>query len=209
MERYAMRLVTVLALVAGVGCEDEPLQVATARNFRPPSAVSPAPSADAGPTDESEGEGEGEATTYADETFVELDVRNRDPFRSFATIFEAQPERTERDVPVQMPEVAVADMRLIAIISGVAQPRAMIQDPQGVGHTVRRGAYIGRSEVVQIGGRDSTAVRLNWRVERIRPGEVVLAREDPVAPDRPPMTRIMTLYDEESEGNVALAQPSR
>ena len=108
-----------------------------------------------------------------------------------------------------MPEVAVADMRLIAIVSGVAQPRAMIQDPQGVGHTVRRGAYIGRSEVVQIGGRDSTAVRLNWRVERIRPGEVVLAREDPGAPDRPPMTRIMTRYDEESEGSVALAQPPR
>ena len=81
-----------------------------------------------------------------------------------------------------MPEVAVADMRLIAIVSGVAQPRAMIQDPQGVGHTVRRGAYIGRSEVVQIGGRDSTAVRRNWRGERIRPGEGVLAREDPVAP---------------------------
>ncbi|MCA9601050.1 MAG: hypothetical protein KC417_03435, partial [Myxococcales bacterium] len=36
---------------------------------------------------------------------------------------------------------------------------------------------------------------LNWRVDRIRPTEVVLAREDPTAPNRPAITRVIPLYD--------------
>jgi type IV pilus assembly protein PilP len=87
-------------------------------------------------------------------------------------------------------------MRLVAIISGVAQPRAMLLDPTGVGHVVKRGDYLGRPEVLQTGGAESMPVTLNWRVARIRAGELVLTREDPTAPDRPPLTRSLPLYEE-------------
>ncbi|MEM9075306.1 MAG: hypothetical protein AAGE52_42810, partial [Myxococcota bacterium] len=80
--------------------------------------------------------------------------------------------------------------------SGVAQPRAMLQDPAGVGHVVKIGQYVGRAEIIQTGGADSMPVTLNWRVARIRTGEVVLTRDDPTGPDRPPLTRVIPLYEE-------------
>ena len=43
------------------------------------------------------------------------------------------------------------------------------------------------------------AVTLNWRVDRIRPNEVVLTREDPTAPNRPPLTRIIPLHTEDED----------
>ncbi|MEZ4248985.1 MAG: hypothetical protein R3B99_12165 [Polyangiales bacterium] len=136
-----------------------------------------------------------EAIQYGDDVFVEADVQNRDPFRSFAKAFRTRavvvPQRT-----VLMPSTAIEEMRLVAIISGVAQPRAMLLDPTGVGHVVKRGDYIGRPEVLQTGGAESMPVTLNWRVARIRSGEVVLTREDPTAPDRPPLTRSLPLYEE-------------
>ena len=135
---------------------------------------------------------------YRDEDFVELDTGNRDPFRSFANIFKVQnvsaPQRR-----VLLPMTSIDEMRLIAIISGVAQPRAMLQDPNTVGHVVKRGDYIGRAEVIQTGGSDSMPVTLNWRVDRIRAGEVVLTRDDPTAPDRPPLTRVIALHEDDGQ----------
>lgn len=73
----------------------------------------------------------------------------------------------------------------------------MLVDPLGVGHVVERGDYIGRPEVVQAGtGAEGMPVTLNWRVDRIRPNEVVLTREDPTAPDRTPLARVIPLHDE-------------
>ena len=86
-------------------------------------------------------------------------------------------------------------MKLIAIVTGIATPRAMLTDTSSVGHVVRRGDYIGRPEVVQAGGGEGMAVTLNWRVDRIRAGSVVLTREDPSSPDKPPLTRVIPLHE--------------
>ena len=135
------------------------------------------------------------ALSYVDNDFVEVDVSNRDPFRGFATVFR---QRVVSAVQrrVIMSSVAVDDMRLIAIISGVTQPRAMLQDATGVGHVVKIGDYIGRAEVLQTGGADSMPVTLNWRIARIRSGEVILTRADPTNPENPPLTRSLPLYEE-------------
>lgn len=183
-----------LVLLAALGCDD-PVVVS---NNAPTPTPTPAPT---GPTPAAPVEmaspdaGVAEAVQYGDDVFVEADVQNRDPFRSFAKAFRTRavvvPQRT-----VLMPTTAIEEMRLVAIISGVAQPRAMLLDPTGVGHVVKRGDYIGRPEVLQTGGAESMPVTLNWRVARIRSGEVVLTREDPTAPDRPPLTRSLPLYEE-------------
>jgi len=139
---------------------------------------------------------------YHDEDFVEVDIESRDPFRDFARTFatrtSAAPQRR-----VLMPTTSIDEMSLIAIISGVPQPRAMLVDPAGVGHAVKRGDYIGRPEVIQTGGAEGMPATLNWRVDRIRPSELVLTRSDPSAPDQPPLTRSIPLH-QEGEAELAL-----
>ena len=186
-----MKLVACVGLVGA--CEPEPpLRTQPVR----PRAVQqrkPAPPIDAGMA----------TFELREEDFVEDDVRNRDPFRSYAHIFKVSPPKIVQR-RVLMPDVAIDDMRVIAIVTRIPQPRAMIVDPAGVGHIVRRGDYIGRAEVVRTGGADGITVTLNWRVERIRPSEVVLVREDPTAPDRAPLRRVLPLHDEEEEATQTL-----
>jgi len=141
---------------------------------------------------------------YTDDDFTELDIQNRDPFRSYAKAFKAQAAAPAQR-RVLLPSTSLDEMQLIAIVTGIATPRAMLTDTAQVGHVVRRGDYIGRPEVVQSGGSEGMPVTLNWRVDRIRAGSVVLTREDPTAPDKPPLTRVMPLH--EGGEPVSIANP--
>lgn len=207
MVRARTRLVATILLGASLAaCEQEPIVVGRAGQ-----QVEPTPGGDpaAAPGATEPGGGSGaeatpdagvEALSYRDEDFVEADT-NRDPFRSYAELFVARPARAPQvQRQVIMPRTSIEEMRLIAIISGVANPSAMLVDTDGTGHTVRRGDYLGRPEVVQSGGEDAVPITLNWRVDRIRPGEVVLTREDPTAPNRPPLTRVIPLHEGEARG---------
>jgi type IV pilus assembly protein PilP len=131
---------------------------------------------------------------YTDDDFLERDIQHRDPFRSFARAFKAQAAAPAQR-RVLLPSTSLDEMKLIAIVTGIATPRAMLTDTAQVGHVIRRGDYIGRPEVVQTGGSEGMPVTLNWRVDRIRPGSVVLTREDPTSPDKPPLTRVMPLHE--------------
>lgn len=135
---------------------------------------------------------EREPLVFKDEDFVES-TRNRDPFHSYTLSFRAKaPEEMQRRVI--MPTTAVEEMRLIAIVSGMPRPKAMLVDPMQVGHVVERGDYLGRPKVVQATG--SVSMTLNWRVDRIRENEVVLTQQDPTDPTRTALTKIIPLRDE-------------
>lgn len=177
-----------------VGCGGETINVGPPPTPPPPTTTVAAteepapeePTEAAGPT----------AQTYADSDFVEADT-NRDPFRAYTSLFvphtpvaDRAPQRT-----VILDHVAVEEMHLIAIVSGVASPTAMITGTDGTGYSVQRGDYVGRAEIVQTGGDDSVPVTLNWRVDRIRDDSIILTREDPTAPNRPPLTRELALHD--------------
>src|SRR4051812_8478022 len=72
-----------------------------------------------------------EALFYQDEDFVESPHR-RDPFRAYTATFRAKaPEDMQRQVV--MPSTAVEEMRLIALVTGTARPKAMLLDTAGVG----------------------------------------------------------------------------
>jgi type IV pilus assembly protein PilP len=136
-----------------------------------------------------------EALSFKDDDFAESE-RNRDPFRSYASAFRpTTPEaNAETQRSVIMANTAVEDMRLIAVISGLSRPKAMLTDTSGVGYVVQRGDYIGRPKVFQTTG--SVAMTLNWRVDRIRDVEVVLTRQDPSDPSRLPLSRIISMRDQ-------------
>lgn len=175
-------------------CGSEPIQVGRGVANRRPvaaaaAATAPTAAADAGTR----------VPSYRDEDFAEADT-NRDPFRSYAASFRVTATATDRGGrEVVMPETSLDEMRLTAIVSGMPNPYAMLVDREGIGHVVRRGNYVGRSEVVQAAGTEELPVTLNWRVDRIRirPAEVVLIRQDPTAPNRNPLTRVIPLREAE------------
>jgi type IV pilus assembly protein PilP len=117
---------------------------------------------------------------YTENDFVESD-RNRDPFRSFL---------------VQNQQYSVDELKLVAIVTGGDQARAMFVDPTGKGTVVYKGSFVCRPEVVHIGGTNGPEYQLNWRVDRIREADVVLIREDPAQPAIPPATRVIPLHPE-------------
>lgn len=194
--RDARTAVALALFVLGAGCGEEEIQVGRGLPAEGGTGGGAA-AAEAAPV-EAEPAAEITPLSFRDEAFVEADT-NRDPFRGFAQMFVARPTRELVQREVIMPRTSIDEMRLIAIVSGVANPSAMLVDGDSTGHTVRRGDYLGRPEVVQTGGEDAVPITLNWRVDRIRPGEVVLTRDDPTAPNRPPLTRVLPLHEAEVE----------
>ncbi len=190
MNRLASFAVVVLgALPLAVACSTP---VSTSQATPPPPPVRAAPSASAsvsGLPPELRG------PEYTENDFVESD-RNRDPFRSF--LVQQQPANREalNQRKVELAQYSVDELKLIAIVQGSDQNRAMFLDPSGKGTVVYKGTFVCRPEVVHIGGSNGPEYQLNWRVDRIREGDVVLIREDPAQPAIPPATRVIPLHPE-------------
>ncbi len=132
---------------------------------------------------------------YTENDFVESD-RNRDPFRAFVTQNAAANRQTLNQRKVELGAYSVDELKLVAIVLGSDQPRAMFVDPTGKGTVVYKGTFICRPEVVHLGGSNGPEYQLNWRVDRIREADVVLIREDPAQPAIPPATRVIPLHPE-------------
>ncbi|MBQ4335255.1 MAG: pilus assembly protein PilP [Myxococcaceae bacterium] len=94
-------------------------------------------------------------------------VGKRDPFRSYL-IDEAKTAEKKVDEPVRPIENLrcgplckwdLEQLRLVAIVSGISNPIAMVEAPDGRGYTVRRGTFIGKR---------------SGKVTNIRPSEMVI-----------------------------------
>ena len=139
---------------------------------------------------------------FAENDFVESD-RNRDPFRTFIATF-APPESkrvAQNQRAVILPQFSIDELKLVAIVTGGDYPRAMVIDPGGKGWVLKRGDFVGRPEIVHIGGANGADYQLNWRVDRVRDGDLVFLREDPAQPGIPPASRVVTLHPEAQDKN--------
>jgi type IV pilus assembly protein PilP len=169
-----------------VGCGDKVMQAPPPppqRQAELPSAAASATSAVA-------------QTEYSENDFVEND-RNRDPFRSFARSFvETGKKPTVNQRAVVLAQYSIDELKLVAIVTGGEYPRAMLVDPAGKGWVVKRGDFLGRPDIVHTGGSNGTDYQLNWRVDRVRDGDLVLIREDPAQPGIPPATRVIPIRPE-------------
>lgn len=181
--------VFVLLGLAAVACSEE-----VVRGSRPPpqpnASASASGSASAAPT----------RLDVQENEFNESE-RSRDPFRSAMEIFSAQPEdKRKGQRKVELAEFSVADLKLVGIVSNSQPPMALLVDPRGKGHTVVRGMFIGRAEEVQSAGKTGARYEVNWKIDRIRDGSIVLIREDPRNPDVPGTSKVIWLRpDEEPE----------
>jgi type IV pilus assembly protein PilP len=185
---------TIAALAAVVlptlllACGDK-VQQGTA----PPPPVRNAGAADAGAASAAK------TVEYTENDFVEND-RNRDPFRSYMTLFVEKhntPQKIQRYVVLE--QYSIDELKLVAIVTGGEYPRAMLIDPQGKGWVIKRGDFLGRPDIVHTGGTNGTDYQLNWRVDRVRDGDVVLIREDPAQPGIAPATRVIPLHPEQAQ----------
>ena len=186
-------LAAVTVAVVLVGCTpDKALQAANTGSAKapPPAAVVP----DAGPALAAPPIAR---MDFAENDFVESD-RNRDPFRTFIATF-APPESkrvAQNQRAVILPQHSIDELKLVAIVTGGDYPRAMMIDPAGKGWVLKRGDFVGRPEIVHIGGANGADYQLNWRVDKVRDGDLVFLREDPAQPGIPPATRVVTLHPE-------------
>jgi type IV pilus assembly protein PilP len=156
---------------------------------RGPSAVAPGPSASA-PLPKVE---------FREDDFAETE-HSRDPFRSFAKLFADQGKmRVKSQRQVLLDHYAVDDLKLIGLVTNTDVPRAMLVDPTGRGWVVTKGQFICRPEVVHAAGPGGVDYELNWKIERIREGDLVLVREDPAHTDVPAATRVISLRTPEAE----------
>ncbi len=133
---------------------------------------------------------------FAENDFAESD-RNRDPFRSFTAIMAPEEKKVAHvQKEVVLPQYSLDELKLVAIVTGGEYPRAMVVDPGGKGWVIKRGDWVGRPEVVHIGGANGTDYQINWRVSKVRDGDIVFTREDPAQPGIPPASRVIALRAE-------------
>ena len=86
-------------------------------------------------------------------------IGKRDPFRSFLN-FDTDPGTGPGTLPTQRYEID--QYKLAGLIWGVDRPRALVEDPDKVGHVLEIGTYIGK----------------NWgKVTQITSGEVIVTEE--------------------------------
>jgi type IV pilus assembly protein PilP len=136
---------------------------------------------------------------FQEAEFMETD-RSRDPFRSYAKDFVQEGKgRIKSQREVVLGQYSVDELRLVGIVTRINPPKAMLVDPAGVGHVVSRGQFIGRPAVVQPASGAGAAYEVNWRIDRIREGDIVLIREDPANPDVPSATRVIALRNEKDD----------
>ena len=94
------------------------------------------------------------------EDYVYNPIGKRDPFRSFLAVGERGVEDETPRTPLQRYEID--EYRLVGIIWGIDRPRALVEDPDSVGHVMEIGTYIGK----------------NWgKVTQITSSEVVVTEE--------------------------------
>ncbi len=141
-----MSLVVAVALGAPLsGCGDDPPPAkppAAKPKPKPKPKPPPAPTKEKAEAEEEEGDGE-----YKRPDFPEQE--RRDPFVfEPPTVLDDKPKLTRELEPLE--EYGLANLKLTAIITGTAVPRAMFTGPDGFGHLAKEGDRIGRN-----GGRIS------------------------------------------------------
>jgi len=161
MPRLGTSLLLCLLVACGVSCGD----VATGSLDPGPGGTAPV----AGPAPVAAPAVADPTATAEGETYIYTPVGKRDPFKSFYKE-DKKPGVSGDKGPnattiLQLYEID--QLKLIAVVSGISQPKAMVVTPDGRGHTVKIGTLIGKNF---------------GRVVRIKTSEVVIAEDyrDPI-----------------------------
>ena len=189
------RAVTLIALLMPIACGEDVVQsTGKGAGSAAPKGSAAAPRSSAAPVSSAPPP----KIEFQEVEFAENE-KSRDPFRTYGSLFiEEAKARVKSQRQVMLDQYSIDELKLIGIVTRIQPAKAMLVDPSGKGHVVHRGQLIGRPEMVQAGASSRASFEINWRVDRIRDGDIVLVREDPTNPDVPSATKVIPLRPEGS-----------
>jgi type IV pilus assembly protein PilP len=91
-------------------------------------------------------------------------VGKRDPFRSFLSEMEASGQSVATRCTTPLGRFELEQLLLVAVVTGLDDPVAMVQAPTGVGYAVRRGACLGKNGGVVAAVRSGELVVSEWAI---------------------------------------------
>jgi type IV pilus assembly protein PilP len=91
-------------------------------------------------------------------------VGKRDPFKSFVAELSAAGGAVTTRCSTPLGRFELDQFRLVAVITGLADPLAMVEAPNGVGYTLRKGACMGKNGGVVSTIRTGEVVVTEWAV---------------------------------------------
>jgi type IV pilus assembly protein PilP len=88
----------------------------------------------------------------------------RDPFRSYLRELEAPASSVASRCSTPLGRFDVEQLRLVAIVTGLEDPVAMVEAPNGIGYSLRRGACVGKNGGVVSAVRSGEVVVSEWAI---------------------------------------------
>jgi type IV pilus assembly protein PilP len=88
----------------------------------------------------------------------------RDPFRSFLTELDQSGSGVVSRCATPLGRYDVEQLRLVAVVTGLDDPVAMVEAPNGTGYSLRRGACIGKNGGVISAVRTGEVVVSEWAI---------------------------------------------
>jgi type IV pilus assembly protein PilP len=140
------------ALVLLAGCGDSARKPPPAK----PGAAAVAQKPAVAPT--------GEAAKPAPPEWSYSSVGKRDPFRSFLAELGQTQSGLQTRCATPLGRFELEQLRLVAVVTGLEDPVAMVEAPSGVGYAVRRGACIGKNGGVVAAVRTGEVVVTEWAI---------------------------------------------
>ncbi len=147
MSRPFLSLLVLVALLAAACGESKP----TAPKAAGPSSAKPAAAAPAAPP-----------APAPDAEPAYSSVGKRDPFKSFLGDLRATTGAVVTRCNTPLGRFELDQLRLVAVVTGLADPLAMVEAPNGVGYSVRKGACIGKNGGVVATIRTGEVVVTEW-----------------------------------------------
>jgi type IV pilus assembly protein PilP len=91
-------------------------------------------------------------------------IGKRDPFRSFLAELEASGNVVASRCATPLGKFEIDQLKLVAVVTGLDDPVAMVEAPNGVGYSLRRGACVGRNGGVISAVRSGEIVISEWAI---------------------------------------------
>jgi type IV pilus assembly protein PilP len=88
----------------------------------------------------------------------------RDPFRSYLRELDTPAHGIASRCATPLGRFDIEQLRLVAVVTGLEDPVAMVEAPNGIGYSLRRGACIGKNGGVISSVRSGEVVVSEWAI---------------------------------------------